>query len=199
LLGNLSLVSSKFHASTVHKNFALPRSWVEPDFQLTPTFLYLRRLDLSSSLKGDEQVSQLAHSSAFLWLTFLKLKHCGIGNEGARDLIMSPWLKNLQIIILSKNSITRLPFEELKNATKTELRRELMEPLVLDVRENPLVSARLPKTLKSTVIFAWDNGMTEKGVEAVVARSNIGATSELSTPFMIVKASELQRELLANV
>lgn len=129
LLSNLSLVSSKFHMSQ-QSNFTLPRTWVEPDFPVTPTFLYLTRLDLSSSLKGDDHVSQLSASSAFKYLKFLKLKHCGISNDGFRDLIGSPNLRSLEVLILAKNSITKLqfPFDDLKTATRVTLKRDIMEP-----------------------------------------------------------------------
>jgi hypothetical protein len=40
--------------------------------------MYLRRLDLSSSLKGDEQVIAFSKSPGLNYLEFLKLKNCGI-------------------------------------------------------------------------------------------------------------------------
>lgn len=54
-----------------------------------PSFEYLKRLDLSSSLKGDAQVLAFASSTAYQHLEFLKLKNCGIGNLGLTALLGS--------------------------------------------------------------------------------------------------------------
>lgn len=49
-----------------------------PRIQNQTGFLNLKRVDLSSSLKGDMQATQIADSSAFENLEFLKLRNCGI-------------------------------------------------------------------------------------------------------------------------
>ncbi len=76
---------------------------------------------MSSSIKGDEAPAKLADSSAFKYLEFLKLKNCGIGNQGFADLVASTNLRRLKVLILSKNSISKLtfPFDDLKAATVT--------------------------------------------------------------------------------
>jgi Ran GTPase-activating protein (RanGAP) involved in mRNA processing and transport len=77
LLSNLSLVSCKLAPST---DITLVQTFTDPHFPATPTLLYLKRLDLSSSLSGDDHARQLANSSALRYLEFLKLKHCQFGN-----------------------------------------------------------------------------------------------------------------------
>ena len=99
---------------------ALPNTFTDLSFPGTLTFLYLRRLDLSSSLSGDEQAYQIAKSSAFKYLEFLKLKNCGIENQGFTDIIGSKHLRRLKVLILSKNRISKLifPFDDMRTASK---------------------------------------------------------------------------------
>ena len=66
-----------------------------------------------------------------------------------------------------------------------------MELKVLDLRDNPLLSGKVPKTLKNTVIIGWDNAMHEKLLESVVAKSDLSGNLETATPFFIVKANDL--------
>jgi hypothetical protein len=71
-----------------------------------------------------------------------------------------------------------------------------MELKVLDVRQNPLLSGKVPKTLKNSVILGWDNSMQEKTIESIVGKSDITSGGEGVSPFIIVRASEGQRELM---
>lgn len=45
-------------------------------------FRYLKRLDLSSSLNGDEQAIEFSQSTCFRQLELLKLRNCFIMNDG---------------------------------------------------------------------------------------------------------------------
>lgn len=74
---------------------------------------------------------------------------------------------------MAKNNISKLPYNELKSATLMEQKRELMQLQILDVRLNPMLSGTIPKTLKQTVILAWDNSMVEQTTKAVVQKSEI--------------------------
>jgi hypothetical protein len=114
-------------------------------------------------------VIQLANSSTFKYLEFLKLKNCGVQNAGFTTILASKYLRRLKVLILSKNQITKLifPFDDLKTATKVQLRRETMEPAVLDLRHNQITNVKLAsKFLKNTVVLAWDNGLSQKAIDA---------------------------------
>ncbi len=121
LINNISIASCKFFQAQNQPIDAIVMTYIDPSFPSTPSFLYLRRLDLSSSIKGDEAAANIADSSAFKYLEFLKLKNCGIGNQGFADLVASTNLRRLRVLILSKNSISKLtfPFDDLKAATVT--------------------------------------------------------------------------------
>ena len=118
LLGNLSIASCKFFELKPPVSFALPKSFFDPISQTNTSFIYLKRLDLSSSISGDEQVAQLASSSAFKFLEFLKLKNCEIGNAGFTSLVSSKYLKRVKVLILSKNNINTLIFPSEKQFSK---------------------------------------------------------------------------------
>jgi len=122
-LNNLSLASCRFFDQTKGYSFELPKIYLDPQTQITPGFLYLRRLDLTSSLKGDEQVSQLANSPAFKYLEYLKLKNCGITNSGFTAIVGSRHLRRLKVLIISKNQLTKLvfPIDDFKSANKAQL------------------------------------------------------------------------------
>lgn len=94
-----------------------------------PSFSYLKRLDLSSSLKGDGQAISFAESTCFSYLEFLKLKNCGIGNTGLTALLGSYGLRRLKVLILSKNLISKIitPEDDLKTSTKVAKRRDFMD------------------------------------------------------------------------
>ena len=70
--------------------------------------MYLKRLDLSNSLAGNESVEQFVQSSGYRYLEFLKLKNCHIGNSGFTSLVSSSNLRRLKVLILTNNSINKL-------------------------------------------------------------------------------------------
>jgi Ran GTPase-activating protein (RanGAP) involved in mRNA processing and transport len=78
-------------------------------------------------------------------LEFLKLRNCGISNVGFTSIVASRYLKRLKVLILSKNNISKLilPYEDLKDATKLQQRRELMSLEVLDLRDNFITNCKL--------------------------------------------------------
>ena len=149
----------------------LPKTYIDQGFPSTPTFLYLRRLDLSSSFHGDRGAFELAESSAFRYLEYLKAKNCQIGNQGFADLVASPNLRRLKVLILAKNSISKLvfPFDDLRLATPVQRTREVMSLDLLDLRENQLTSVKSnSKFLSDTVVLAWGNPMTERAIDGAI-------------------------------
>jgi hypothetical protein len=142
-----------------------------------PTLQYLKRLDLSSSLKGDTQALSLAESTAFKYLEFLKLKNCGIGNLGLTGILGSSGFRRLKILIVSKNAINKLILPD-EAASKAVGRRELMDLSLLDLRENQLtgtIKQFSHKFLRNTVVLGWDNSFADKATETYLARSKIYA------------------------
>ena len=132
LLSNLSIVSCKFHSSN-HPNFSLPKSPM--------SLLYLTRLDLSSSLKSDDQLIQLASSPNLKSLEFLKLKHCSITNTGFTALFQSKNLRRVKVLILTKNLITKMILPDIEESKgQVKVRREMMQPMVIDIRGNKINS-----------------------------------------------------------
>ena len=124
-------------------------------------FYYLLRLDLSSSLSGDEDALEIANSTAFRKLQSLKLRNCKIGNEGCEALFKSQNLRSLKHLDLSKNLINQLtgPYKDLKEATDIQLVKYIMKLEVLDVRQNNINSLYLKGAqnfLKYTVVLAWN-------------------------------------------
>ena len=143
-----------------------------------PSFEYLKRLDLSSSLKGDAQVLAFASSTAYQHLEFLKLKNCGIGNLGLTALLGSSGLRRLKVLILSKNQLTKLimPEDDLKGTTQASKKREFMDLQVLDVRENLLgthFKQYSSRFLKNAIILGWDNSAIEVAVDSHLGKTKI--------------------------
>ena len=202
LLCNLSLVSCRFFNQSNKQSFELPKLDIDKHPLISPGFLYLRRLDLTSSLKGDEQVVQLANSSAFKYLEFLKLKNCGVSNQGFTELLGSRHLRRLKVLILSKNQITKLvfPYEDLKTANKVQLKREVMELSILDIRNNQISSTKFSsKFLRNTMVLAWDNGVSQKAIESNLQRTKhltslegpaSAKTESDFNPFAVINPSE---------
>ena len=218
LLTNLSLASCRFSNQTSQDTFTLSKLYLDPVTQVNPSFLYLKRLDLTSSFKGDEHVIQLANSSAFKYLEFLKLKSCGVSNNGFKAILASRFLRRLKVLILSKNDITKLifPCDDLKTATKTQQKREFMELVLLDLRNNHISNtnqAGTSKFLRNTMVLGWDNGQSHqkfteqhlqktKHFTSLMTRGDgtqanrpIGE-STFFNPFYIVAPSESQRRLV---
>ena len=108
------MVSCKFPESN---SSLVINKFIDNSFQ---AFLFLKRLDLSSAIKGDIQCSDIACSSAFKHIEFLKLKNCGISNIGFTTLVSSKNLKGLKVLILAKNKISKLglPYDDMKGISK---------------------------------------------------------------------------------
>jgi hypothetical protein len=105
------------------------------------SLLYLTRLDLSSSLKSDDQLIQLASSPNLKSLEFLKLKHCSITNTGFTALFGSKNLRRVKVLILTKNLITKMILPEIEESKgQVKVRREMMQPMVIDIRGNKINS-----------------------------------------------------------
>lgn len=119
-------------------------------------------------------MTQLANSSALKYLEFLKLKSCGVSNAGFTALFSSRYLRRLKVLILNKNEITKLvfPCDDLKTATKVQAKRDFMELLVLDIRNNQVPNVKTnSKFLKKTMVLAWDNGSSKKIIEAYLQKT----------------------------
>lgn len=145
-------------------------------------------------------------------MEFLKLKHCSIGNQGFTELLSSKHLRRLKILLLSKNLISKmtLPFDDLRSATKLQLNRELMNLDLLDLRENQITTLKSTtyKFLKSTVVLAWDNPLSDKVVEGMLGKpkiySGLVAAGESSAtgaadgfnPFIVIKPNEEQKKMV---
>jgi Leucine-rich repeat (LRR) protein len=84
-------------------------------------------------------------------------------------------LKNLTVLLLSKNSITNVvgPFKDLKEASEMTQKREIMKLQVLDLRENEITTLRhLVKAknfLRKTLTFVGDNKIPAKRKEELKA------------------------------
>lgn len=170
----MSLASCRFFNQSKKDSFELPKLYLDPRTQLTPSFLYLKRLDLTASLKGDEQVTQLANSPGFKYLEFLKLKSCGVHNAGFTALVSSHHLRRLKVLILAKNEITKLifPCDDLKTASKVQAKRDFMELMVLDIRNNQISSTKANfKFLRNTMVLGWDNGVSSKIIDAHLSKT----------------------------
>jgi Leucine Rich repeat len=135
-------------------------------------------------------------------LEYLKLKHCGIGNAGFTAIVGSKYLRKLKVLILSKNLITKLvfPFEDFKMASKLQIKREIMDLQILDLRGNQLPGIKSHKFLSNTVVLAWDNFISERSQEAMLSRTKIVTDGPgESDGFLIVRPNERQRALVEAV
>lgn len=200
LLHSLSLVSCKFHESTP---LTLMKTPPTANPQLA-ALRYLRRLDLSSSLKGCEQATQLAASSALKHLEYLKLKNCSIANEGLASIFSSRYLRRLKVLIVCKNLITKLvlPNAYEKHAGgKVKVQRDLMELSLLDVRSNKIsmIKGTSSMFLKYTVVLAWDNAMGGKQIEKHLGKTKILEEFKEANPLFIVKPRQEQLATVENV
>lgn len=65
-------------------------------------------------------MSQLAQSTTFVHLEYLKLKNCQIGNEGFTAVVGAKGFRRVKVLIVNKNKISKLvfPWDDLKNATQ---------------------------------------------------------------------------------
>ncbi len=72
---------------------------------------------------------------------------------------------------MSKNKLNKLvfPFDDLKSASQLQLRREIMDLEVLDLRGNQLSNIKQAyKFFKSTVVLGWDNQMSSKAIDSMI-------------------------------
>lgn len=77
---------------------------------------------------------------------------------------------------MNKNQISKvvLPFDDLKQASQLQLRREIMELQILDLRENQIGSIKqLNKYFKDTVVMLWDNSLRKQTIDQVLQRAKI--------------------------
>lgn len=153
-INTISLSSCPFYDSV--QPLSLIKSFNNNDLGL----INLKRLDLSSSFDGDQNVELLAESDYFKQLEFLKLRNCSISNSGAKSLFESKGLKSLKILILSKNKISQVegPYQDLKKVESPLVKREIMNLKLLDLRENDIRSFLFMKGaknfLKYTIVLA---------------------------------------------
>ncbi|CDW71067.1 leucine-rich repeat-containing protein typical subtype [Stylonychia lemnae] len=150
ILTNINLVSNKF----------LTKPLADMTIQKISNqmgFIQLKRLDLSSSLKGDMQVQFIAESSAFVNLEYLKLRNCQITADGLLQLFESKHLRRLQYLLVPKNNIIQIkaPFNDMKDATELQIFRYTMKLQLLDIRQNPIKSSYLRYQMpKKFLIYA---------------------------------------------
>lgn len=77
---------------------------------------------------------------------------------------------------MNKNQISKvvLPFDDLKQASQLQLRREIMELQILDLRENQIGSIKqLNKYFKDTVVMLWDNSLRKQTIDQVLQKAKI--------------------------
>eukprot|EP00347_Sterkiella_histriomuscorum_P023178 403335652 len=166
MLTNLSLASNRFLLH-VMQDMTITKV---PD---QPGFLNLKRLDLSSSLKGDLMITGIAESNAFDKVEFLRLRNCNINNEGFMSLVESSNLRSVTHLILSKNNIQRIkgPFKDLKEASEMQVTRYIMKLALLDISQNPIqinyITMYLPKAFLSNTVILSHNGKIKKKFDQI--------------------------------
>jgi len=77
---------------------------------------------------------------------------------------------------VNKNQISKvvLPFDDLKQASQLQLRREIMDLQILDLRENQIGSIKqLNKYFKDTVVMLWDNSLRKQTIDQVLQKAKI--------------------------
>ena len=77
---------------------------------------------------------------------------------------------------MNKNQISKvvLPFDDLKQASQLQLRREIMDLQILDLRENQIGSIKqLNKYFKDTVVMLWDNSLRKQTIDQVLQKAKI--------------------------
>jgi hypothetical protein len=82
----------------------------------------------------------------------------------------------VKVLIVNKNQISKvvLPFDDLKQASQLQLRREIMELQILDLRENQIASFKqLNKYFKDTVVMLWDNSLRKQTIDQVLQKAKI--------------------------
>jgi hypothetical protein len=92
--------------------------------------------------------------------------------------LASPNLRNLEVLVVSKNQIANLEsFQDVK-FSKAQTQREVMQLQILDIRENQISHYKQivnNRILKNTTVFAWDNPF--RGISGRIAEGAV--TSQL--------------------
>jgi len=122
----------------------------------------LTRIDLSGSLKGDEQLLQLAQSSCFKNLKYLSLKKCRVTSEGFNRLLASKFLRSLEVLVMRYNNIKKVegPFNDLDTCNDRQQGRDIMLLKLLDLRDNKLTEifqSQAANFLEETIVLLWNN------------------------------------------
>ena len=136
----------------------------------------LRRLELSHALKGDQHLIQLTQGSYMKDLMFLNLNDCRLSQKAFNELIASPNLRSLQILLFRKNRVVSVtgPFGDLEDLDEKQKRKQLVMQLrVLDIRENRVASIFQKEAaafLRETVVLMWDNPFNDPDSQALIAR-----------------------------
>jgi Leucine-rich repeat (LRR) protein len=102
------------------------------------------------------------------------MKNCGITNIS--PILTSSNLRNLEVLILSKNQIANIEtFQDVK-FSKAQTQREVMQLQILDIRENQLSHYKHianNRLLKNTTVFAWDNPF--RGIASKLAEGSLSS------------------------
>ena len=136
----------------------------------------LRRLELSRALKGDQHLIQLTQGSYMKDLMFLNLNDCRLSQKAFNEVIASPNLRSLQILLFRKNRVVSVtgPFGDLEDLDEKQKRKQLVMQLrVLDIRENRVASIFQKEAaafLRETVVLMWDNPFNDPDSQALIAR-----------------------------
>jgi hypothetical protein len=151
-----------------------------------------RRLELSRALRGDQHLLQLIQGSYLKDLQFLNLNDCRLSQKAFNELIASPQLRSLQVLLFRKNRVVAVtgPFGDLEDLDEKQRRKQLVMQLrILDLRENKLCSIFQKEAaafLQETVVLMWDNPFADM---ALMAREYLDpmhlfrATSEFDDDF----------------
>ena len=149
----------------------------------------LQRLDLSRALKGDIHAIQLSQSSYLKDLKFLNLCDCKLGQKSFNDILASPNLRSLEVLLCRKNKFRTVegPHSDLEDLDeRTAKKGAVMKLSLLDIRENKIQNIFLKDALtflRDTVVIMWDNPFEESKQQ--MAR-------EYYDPSYLFRASELE-------
>lgn len=95
-------------------------------------------------------------------LKFLNLRGCKFGNIGLQEVLSSKNLRSLEVLIVRDNKVTEIegPFGDLEDASEKQIKKDLMQLQILDIRNNKLLTLIQDKAvnfLKDTIVFMWNN------------------------------------------
>jgi len=109
-------------------------------------------------------------------LMFLNLNDCRLSQKAFNELIASPNLRSLQILLFRKNRVVSVtgPFGDLEDLDEKQKRKQLVMQLrVLDIRENRVANIFQKEAaafLRETVVLMWDNPFNDPDSQALIAR-----------------------------